>query len=182
MTDHEPAQWPEDAERIWNAADVSRALGGLAGRLSRRFPDNQPVTVVVLMTGGMYPAVKLSRHFKRPVRFDYVHATRYRGGKTGGEIEWVRFPDTRTMTGSVLLVDDIFDEGYTMSAVHDRLSEEGVTTIVSAALAVKQHERGLARDWVDDHALVVPDRYVFGCGMDLHGYWRQLDEIWAIGP
>lgn len=182
MSDPDVAHWPADAERVWPAADVSRALDDQAKRLNARFPEDQPLTALVMMKGGMYPAVELTRRLSRPVLFDYVHATRYRGEKTGGKIEWVHFPEIQSLAGNVLLIDDIFDEGYTMKAVRDRLVEEGVRSIVSAVLAVKQHARGLPREWVDDYALTVPDRYVFGCGMDLHGHWRQLDEIWALEP
>lgn len=173
-------KWPEDAERIVDAASVSRALDDQAERLRHLLPADTPVTVVVLMNGGMYPAIKLTQRLFHPLLFEYVHATRYRGSKSGGEIKWLHFPEPDRLTETVLLVDDIFDEGYTMSAVHDRLVENGAGRVISAVLAVKQHDRGLPRDWVDDHALTVPDRYVYGCGMDLHGFWRQLDEIWAV--
>lgn len=179
-TDSRRAEWPENAERIIDAETVSRALDEQAARLARRLPADAPVSVVVLMNGGMYPAIKLTQRLSHPLLFEYAHVTRYRGGKVGGEIEWIHFPQSDRMTDHILLVDDIFDEGYTMSAVKDRLTQEGGKNVLSAVLAVKQHERGLPRDWVDDYALTVPDRYVYGCGMDLHGYWRQLDEIWAI--
>lgn len=180
MDDDDVVQWPAGAERVWSAAEVSLALDDQANRLKATFPEHQPLTALVMMTGGMYPAIELTRRLSRPLLFDYVHATRYRGERTGGKIEWVHFPETQKLAGNVLLIDDIFDEGYTMKAVRDRLVEEGARSIVSAVLAVKQHARGLPREWVDDYALAVPDRYVFGCGMDLHGHWRQLDEIWAV--
>ncbi len=173
-------RWPADAERIVSADAVAAALDAQALRLDERLPNVGPLTVVVLMNGGMYPVIELTRRMKRPLLFDYVHATRYRGSKTGRDIEWVHFPESRDVQGHVLLIDDIFDEGYTLSAVRDRLLSAGAESVTCAVLALKLHERGLSRDWVDDHALEVPDRYVFGCGMDLHGYWRQLDEIWAV--
>lgn len=174
------AHWPAGAELLLSADRVARALDEQAARLDRRLDSDGPVSMVVLMKGGMYPAVELARRLHRPLLFEYVHASRYRGGKTGGDIEWIRFPDCSRLSEQVLLVDDIFDEGYTMAAVRDRLTSEGVEDVVSAVLTLKQHDRGLPRDWVDDHALVVPDRYVFGCGMDLKGMWRQLDGIWAV--
>lgn len=172
--------WPDEAERIFSAEEVSTALDRQARRVEAMLPINQVVTVVALMNGGMYPTIELTRRIRRPLLIEYVHATRYRGRKTGSEIDWVHVPGPDRLRGHVLLVDDIFDEGYTMEAVRDRLMSDGVDGLTTAVLTLKRHDRGLPRDRVDDFALEVPDRYVFGCGMDLHGYWRQLAEIWAV--
>ena len=180
MGNEQKVSWPEQAECIVPASEVSAALDRQAQRLDAILPHDQPVTVVVMMNGGMYPAMQLTRRLQRPLRFEYVHATRYRGQRTGGEIEWIHVPGPERLQGHLLLIDDIFDEGHTMQAVRDRLLRNGAGSVHSAVLALKRHDRGLSRDLVDDHALEVPDRYVFGCGMDLHGYWRQLDEIWAV--
>ncbi len=171
--------WPEGAQRIIDARTVAQALDRQAERLERRM-GGEPALVLAVMTGGMYPAVELSRRLKLPLRLDYVHATRYRGGTSGGEVDWVRKLDRLPMDRPVVLVDDIFDEGYTLEAIATHLLHLGVPELITAVLCRKMHDRGLPRDSVSDWALEVPDRYVFGCGMDYHGYWRQLDEIWAL--
>lgn len=173
-----PGQWPEGAERIIDAARISEALDAQARRVEAWCEGSERVTLMVLMNGGLYPALELGRRIRRPILFDHLHATRYRGKTTGGDLKWGRWPEL--VEGAVILVDDIFDEGYTMQAVRDRLLAEGAERVLTVALTVKLHDRGLPRDWVDDAALELPDRYVFGCGMDWHGYWRQLDDIWAI--
>ncbi len=181
MGSESAGRWPEQAECVVSAEEVSAALDRQASRVEASLPADRPVVAVVLMNGGMYPAVQLTRRMRRPMSFEYIHATRYRERKTGGGIDWVHVPGPeRLHDRHVLLIDDIFDEGYTMEAVRERLLADGVASLTTVVLALKRHERGLGRDCVDDHALEVPDRYVFGCGMDLHGYWRQLDEIWAV--
>lgn len=174
----EREHWPTGAERLVDRATIARALDGQAERLEARLQGRDRVTMMVLMNGGMYPAIALGSRIQRPLLFDHVHATRYRGQTSGSDLKWGRWPED--IAGSILLVDDIFDEGFTMQAVKQRLLAEGADEVVTVSLTVKQHERGLPRDWVDDAALSVPDRYVFGCGMDWRGYWRQLDEIWAL--
>ncbi len=173
-----PGRWPQGAERLIDSETVARALDAQAERLEERLREHERVTLMVLMNGGLYPAVELARRLHRPILMDHVHATRYRGRTSGGSLHWGRWPSV--VDGTILLVDDIFDEGHTLQAVREKLLEDGAVSVVTAVLSVKQHDRGLARDWVDDAALAVPDRYVFGCGMDWHGYWRQLDEIWAL--
>ncbi len=177
-SEYGPDHWPAGAERIVSAEAVQAALDAQAERLSTAVMDESRVTLMVLMNGGLYPAVELARRMLRPLLFDHVHATRYRGQTRGGDLHWGRWPDR--VDGCVILVDDIFDEGYTLQAVRERLLADGADRVITAALTVKQHDRGLPRDWVDDAGLDLPDRYVFGCGMDWQGYWRQLDEIWAL--
>ncbi|AKS41726.1 phosphoribosyltransferase family protein [Wenzhouxiangella marina] len=171
--------WPEGAECLITPEEVAVALDAQARRLDEQLGDRQDLTIMALMNGGMYPAVELARRLDRPLRMDHLHASRYREAMSGGEMQWGRWPDR--VQGTILLVDDIFDEGYTMQAVAQRLRDEGADEVITVAMVLKEHERGLPRNLVDDAALRVPDRYVFGCGMDWKGLWRQLDGIWAVG-
>lgn len=172
--------WPTGAECLYSSSEIARALDTQARRLAAAVVPGEVLSMVALMKGGMYPAIELSRRLERALRIDYVHVTRYREATRGGELHWAHWPDDLPLDGHVILVDDIFDEGFTMAAVAERLREQGATRITTAVLARKRHDRGLSRDWVDDHALEVPDRYVFGCGMDYRGLWRQLDSVWAL--
>lgn len=170
-------EWPEGAEEIYSAGQVAAGLDRLAESVAGRIGTG-PVTVLVVMNGGMYPAVELTRRLDLPLTVDYVHASRYREQTTGSDIQWLRWPEQPLAGRTVVVVDDIFDEGYTLAAIRDRLGECGL--VITAVLARKSHDRGLARDWVDHFALEVPDRYVFGCGMDYKGHWRHLPGIWAM--
>ena len=114
------------------------------------------------------------------LEFDYLHATRYRGETTGGELVWKHRPATALYGRRVLLVDDILDEGYTLAAVRQWCMEQGATDVRIAALTTKQHTRvieGIRADYV---GLEVPDRYVFGFGMDYHEQGRNLPGIYAL--
>ena len=80
---------------------------------------------------------------------------------------------------TLLVVDDILDEGVTMAAIRDRLLDMGAAACFTAVLADKLHgrEKPLRPDFV---ALTVPDRFVFGYGMDVRGAWRNLPAIYAM--
>lgn len=168
---------PRGSYRVFEAGQVARAYDDMAARLNDQLPDGE-ILLLPVMNGGMFPACELARRIRRPMRFDYVHASRYQGKMSGAEVEWLRWPALPGGEQTVLLIDDIFDEGYTLAAISDRLPNS--YRVISAALVLKQHDRGLARDWVDVHGLVVPDVYVFGCGMDFQENYRELPEIWAV--
>jgi hypoxanthine phosphoribosyltransferase len=79
----------------------------------------------------------------------------------------------------VLVLDDILDEGYTLSAVRGRLLAEGAANCYLAVFADKQtgRDKPVRADYV---GIEVPDRYVFGMGMDVDGAWRNLPAIYAL--
>ena len=170
---------PEGAYRLFDAAQVAKAYDGMAERLNAALPERE-ILLLPVMNGGMFPACELARRIERPLRIDYVHATRYRGETSGSTLEWRHWPDFQPGRHSVLLIDDIFDEGHTLAAIRDRLPVDYEVT--TAALVLKAHERGLGRDWLDHYGLVVPDVYVFGCGMDYREHFRELPDIWATPP
>ncbi|MDT8437767.1 MAG: phosphoribosyltransferase family protein [Wenzhouxiangellaceae bacterium] len=168
---------PENSSLLIEAAQVSAAYDGLAARLAGELPPGE-VLMLPVMNGGMFPALEIARRLKRPQRFDYVHATRYRGATRGDVLSWLHWPELPEGSMTVLLIDDIFDEGYTLQAIRNRLPER--FEVLTVVLARKQHARGLARDWVDFVGLDLPDEYVFGCGMDYEENFRELDAIWTL--
>lgn len=132
------------------------------------------------MQGALIFAGQLAIAIKSPLVFDYVHATRYRGSTTGGELQWIKRPATSLAGATVLLVDDILDEGHTLNAIRDYCLEQGAARVLLAVLCMKRHGRGVADLHADFVGVEVPDRYVFGYGMDYHEQGRNLAAIYAV--
>ena len=80
----------------------------------------------------------------------------------------------------VILVDDILDEGFTLQGVRDWCMEQGATDVRIAVLTVKQHDRCLAGVKADYAGVNLPDRFVFGFGMDVDESLRSLPAIYAM--
>jgi hypoxanthine phosphoribosyltransferase len=166
------------ADLLHGATEVELALDRLAAQIGDALADAFPVALCV-MGGGVVFAGKLLPRLGFPLEFDYLHATRYRSGTRGGEIEWAVLPRTDLTGRSVLLMDDILDEGHTLAAAKQRLLELGAAEVKIAVLADKEIGRAkpIAADFV---GFSLPDRYVFGMGMDVYGLWRNLPGIYAL--
>ncbi len=177
MNDYpEPHVLLEKSRVLFARDEVERAVRRMADEINAAYAD-QPLIVISVMTGAILPAAWLVTRLKMPLKMDFVHATRYRGGLYGAELEY-RVPPRLELEGShVLVVDDIFDEGDTLAAIKGSCEQRGAASVKLAVLVRKDHARGLARDYVDFVGLDVPDVYVFGCGMDAFEEWRHLDEI-----
>ena len=111
--------------------------------------------------------------------FRSLHVTRYGDATTGGGLQWKAYPQTSLDGRVVLVLDDVLDEGHTMAAIRDRVLAAGATRFLCAVFAEKElgKPKPIAADFV---GLALPDRYVFGCGMDVSGAWRNLSAIHAM--
>lgn len=176
---------PEHALAVYRSADclvteaqVNEALARMAREIGERLGERNPLVLVVL-TGGIVPAGCLLPLLDFPLELDYVHATRYAGATSGGQLFWIAHPRTPMAGRSVLIIDDILDEGPTLKAIIEHCRAEGAAEVLSAVLVEKRHDRknGLKADFV---GLEVEDRYVFGFGMDYKGYWRNAPGIYAV--
>ncbi len=163
-----------DAAILRMGAEISHdySIGDHAG--------GERLLFLTLMHGGMIFAAHLAVALTIDVELDYLHATRYRGQTSGGELRWIKPPQVSLKDRRMLLVDDILDEGKTLLAVRDYCQAAGAAEVRVAVLCEKAHARrvpGIAGDYV---GVTVPDRYVFGFGMDYHEQGRNLPAIYAI--
>ncbi len=166
-----------DAEIIHDAQTVQAAVDRVAADIRARLADKYPL-VLCVMTGGVVFCGQLLTRLDFPLDFDYLHATRYGPETQGGKISWRSAPWAPVKGRSVLVVDDILDEGVTLAAVKESLLRLGAAEVLTAVFADKENgkQKPLAADFV---GLTVPDRFVFGFGMDAGGAWRNLPAIHA---
>ena len=167
----------ESADVIHDEGAVQKAVGEVAAAISARLADKYPL-VLCVMTGGVVFCGQLMTRLNFPLDFDYLHATRYGPETQGGKISWRTAPWTSVKGRSVLVVDDILDEGLTLAAVRESLLRLGATEVLTAVFSDKENGKNkpLKADFV---GLSLPDRFVFGFGMDAGGAWRNLPAIYA---
>ena len=175
----DPRALLENSRVLFNREEVAAAVQKMADEINEYYGD-QPLIFISVLTGAIITAAWLITKLKMPIQMDFVHATRYRGGLYGAELEY-RVPPRLNLEGKhVLIVDDIFDEGNTLAAIKGSVEKRMAASVKMASLVRKDHDRGLPRDYVDFIGLDVPDVYVFGCGMDAYEEWRHLDEILVL--
>jgi hypoxanthine phosphoribosyltransferase len=182
MTGPDIADVLPQAELVHDRLAIERAIAEMAVRIRNDYAGDIPV-FLTMMHGGMPFAAQLALALGalgQELTLDYLHATRYRGQTTGGELVWKHRPDTPLRGRRVLVVDDLVDEGHTLAAVVQWCRGEGSRDVRIAALAIKRHDRCVAGLRADYAGVDVPDRYVFGYGMDYHEQGRNLPAIYAL--
>jgi hypoxanthine phosphoribosyltransferase len=112
---------------------------------------------------------------------DYVHATRYGHETNGTNLNWTVRPQLELKGRTVLLLDDILDEGVTLAAIADYCRQQGAADVFMAALVEKLHLRKVTPGMKADFTgIEVGDRFLFGYGLDYKGYWRNAPGIYAV--
>jgi len=172
----------KEAELVFDADAVQKAVDKVALALNQRF-DNDDSEAFPLVLGVMGGAVvfcgQLLTRLTFPLEFDYMHVTRYGSKDQGGTIEWKVIPRSNVEGRTVIVLDDILDEGETLAHVKERLLQMGAKEVVLAVFADK--DIGKAKPCRADYiGLTLPNKFVVGYGMDAYGYWRNLPAIWAI--
>jgi hypoxanthine phosphoribosyltransferase len=168
----------ENSDLVAGADAVDAAIRRVASDIERELKESFPL-VLLVMGGAVVFAGQLLPRLRMPLDVDYIHATRYGPSTTGGGVAWRVDPPRGVKGRNVLVLDDILDGGQTMHAIREKVMGQGATSFRSAVLVEKRLDRAkpVSADFV---GLTVPDRFVFGCGMDAKGYWRNLPEIRAV--
>ncbi|GMG91271.1 hypoxanthine-guanine phosphoribosyltransferase [Cupriavidus metallidurans] len=167
-----------DSEEIVSAEEVQNSLDRMAHDITEKMGDTFPLVLsvmggAVVFTGMLLPKLQF------PLEFDYIHLSRYNNKTVGGEMQWRVAPRESVKDRVVLVLDDILDEGETMAAIRQRIMDMGAKECHAAVLCEKTLTK-IKPMHPDFCGFQVPDRYVFGCGMDVKGYWRNLGAIRAL--
>ena len=174
----------EHAEEIVDAAGVQKAVTHVADALNARFDnagDDSFPLVLGVMGGAVVFVGQLLPQLRFPLEFDYIHVSRYGDDDQGGRVVWKVIPRPDVAGRTIIVLDDILDEGETLAHVKQRLLDMGAAEVILAVFADKAigKKKPVQADIV---GLVIPNRFVVGFGMDAYGYWRNLPGLWAIKP
>jgi hypoxanthine phosphoribosyltransferase len=168
-----------NSDLLFDRPHLEREIERIAWAIRNDYAGERPVYLTVLH-GGMIFASQLSLSLGIDLEFDYLHATRYRGATTGSGLAWLHRPATPLEGRRVLIADDILDEGHTLKAVKNWCEDQNAIDVRIAVLAVKNHARRVEGIHADYVAVEVPDRYVYGYGMDYHEQGRNLPGLYAL--
>ena len=180
MTLDEANQVIADADLLADETKITDAIRRIADEITMQLKDRLPVAICV-MNGGLIFAGQLLTRLAFPLEITYVHASRYGEETTGAQLNWVSRPTCDLRGRTVLLLDDILDEGITLAAIADWCRKQGAEAVQTAVLVNKRHNRKVTPDFSADFVgIETADRFLFGYGLDYRGYWRNAPGIYAV--
>ena len=179
LTHDEIVKVRDNADVLINEDEINKAIDRVAQEIEAAIINEVPV-VLCVMKGGLMFTSALMQRISSPMVLDYVHVDRYRNKTQGSSIHWHKEPDTSLVDRTVIIVDDILDEGYTLQELIAYCQAKGAKKVVSAVLLRKKLSNTPTKVVADFIGMEVTDRYVFGWGMDYKGYLRNLSSIYAV--
>jgi len=141
---------------------------------------NEELVIVMVMKGALMVTSDLIRNLHIPVSVEYVKAKSYgKNGTTRGKLTVLGVDDIDVTSKNVLIVDDIFDSGTTMTTIMSCFQKKKPKTLRSLVLLLKQVPRQTS--YRPDYVLFsIPNRFVVGYGLDYKEYYRGLRGIYAF--
>lgn len=167
------------ARCLFTGSEVQDAIDRMALAIHAKLAESNPLLLCVL-TGATMVTEQLRERLQFPLQVDSLHATRYRNATSGGKLDWRKFPEHELSGRTVLVIDDILDEGATLEAIVDYCIGQKCQRVYTAVLVNKIHNRKLAPIKADFIGLDAEDYYLFGSGMDYKGYLRDAPGIFAV--
>lgn len=166
---------------LLSAEQIRDGVARVADEINAHY-DNQPLTVVGVLTGSLVFLADLIRQMPMPLRVGVVQARSYRGTTTAPgplTVNADMLPDVRDR--HVLLVDDIFDTGHTLFELVSRIGEMKPASLRSVALLRKmgRQEVSIAPNYL---GFEIPNEFVVGYGLDYDDLYRNLPYLAALEP
>lgn len=176
------AEVHEKAVCIYPKKEVDAALDRMAGEMSARLGNSNPVFLCVLL-GGIVPLGNLLPYLDFQLEINYIHISSYGLKNKIGDLHWKAEPTIDLFGRTIVIVDDILDTGTTLRAAIDYCKSKGAKEVYTAVLLDKHKPRkpgGIEE--ADFVALTIEDKFVYGYGLDYSEYLRNAPGIYAVTP
>jgi hypoxanthine phosphoribosyltransferase len=149
----------------------------LGAEISRDY-DGQQLLLICILKGGVMFLTDLVRHITVPVAFDFMAVSSYGAGarESTGEVRIEMDLRLSVADQHVILVEDIVDTGHTIAAVLELLETRRPKSLRVCTLLDKSERREVVVP-IHYRGFDIPNKFVFGYGLDLDEYWRNLPFI-----
>jgi hypoxanthine phosphoribosyltransferase len=169
-------------EILLTESDIQQRVKELGAQISRDY-HNKDLVVICILRGAVLFLTDLIRHIDPPHTVDFMAVASYGIGarQSSGRARLTLDINTDIRGRNVLLVEDIVDSGFTLKAVLELLSTRNPQDLQVCVLLDKYERRevDVPLAYVGFH---IPDRFVFGYGLDLDEYYRNLPFIGTVDP
>jgi len=176
---------PEGIEAIlFDADEISKAVARLAGAIARDYATDPSVLLVGVLKGALFFTADLARALPPSLdpRIDFLAVTSYgNASRSSGEVRLLKDMSESIEGKHVLIVEDIVDNGLTLSYLQDLLGRRHPASLRSCVLLDKPYRRRVDAK-VDYTGLICPDTFVVGYGLDYQEKYRNLPYLAKLEP
>ena len=169
------------AETLIDEHTLQNRIAEIGKELSRDYADTDDLLLICILRGGIVFLVDLMRHITVPHQLDFMAISSYGAGarESEGNVRVTLDLQTNIRDKDVLLVEDIIDSGHTISHVLELLSTRQPRSLKVCSLLDKAERREVVVP-IHYRGFEIPNKFVFGYGLDLDEYYRNLPFIGVV--
>ncbi len=170
------------AETLVDETSLQARIQELGAEISRDYADaNGQLLLICILRGGVPFLVDLMKHITVPHMLDFMAISSYGKGarESTGNVRLTMDLQTNIRDKHVLLVEDIIDSGHTIASVLELLETRQPKSLKVCTLLDKE-ERREAVVPIHYRGFSIPNKFVFGYGLDLDEYYRNLTFIGVV--
>ncbi|MBA3707143.1 MAG: hypoxanthine phosphoribosyltransferase [Bacteroidetes bacterium] len=161
-----------------SSAEIQKAVTDIAGAINHNLKDKNPLFLAVLNGSFMF-AADLMRQITIDCEISFVKLASYEGTTSSGKIKQLIGIDENVKGRTVVIIEDIVDTGNTIENIWEQLKGLGPAEIKIATLLFKS-DAFIKTVPVEYAAIIVPNDFLVGYGMDYNGLGRNLNDIYVL--
>ncbi|MGW8225376.1 MAG: hypoxanthine phosphoribosyltransferase [Anaerolineales bacterium] len=164
------------------AEELQERISELGQQINKDY-QGKNLHLICILRGGVLFLADLMRQITLPHTIDFMAVSSYGTGarQSTGQVRIALDLKEDIHNRDVLLVEDIVDSGYTIASVLELLATRHPRSLKVCTLLDK-FERREVEVPIDYRGFKIPNKFVFGYGLDLDEYYRNLPFIGTVDP
>ncbi len=160
------------------ASEINKAVADVARQINSNLKDKKPLFLAVLNGSFMF-ASDLMKKIKIDCEISFIKVASYEGTSSTGSMKELIGINEDIKGRTVVIIEDIVDTGSTIESVYKQLQELGAAEISVATLLFKPdaYTKSVPIEYT---AIVVPNDFLVGYGLDYDGLGRNLEDIYVL--
>ena len=169
------------AETLIDDDTLQNRIAEIGEEINRDYAGTDNLLLICILRGGIVFLVDLMRHITVPHQIDFMAISSYGAGvrESEGNVRVTLDLQTNIRDKDVMLVEDIIDSGHTISHVLELLSTRQPRSLRVCSLLDKAERREVVVP-IHYRGFEIPNKFVFGYGLDLDEYYRNLPFIGVV--
>lgn len=169
----------ENLRELISKNQIQNRIIQIAHQLDQEYQD-QELILVMVMKGAICLVADLMREIKNPCSLEYIKASSYgQNGTQAGTLTLNGIENLSLHGKHVIIVDDIFDTGHTMTEIKKELLKQEPASLKTLVLLLKNKARSIM-DLPDYALFTIEDEFVIGYGLDYKELYRGLPGIYIF--
>lgn len=166
---------------LLSAADIDRAIAGMAERMNRELRDARPLFLVILNGAFMFASDLIKQITVPGTQISFVKVASYSGTRSSGEVRELIGLNEDLAGRTVIILEDIIDTGRSMAHLLDHLRGKHPDRLLIATLF---HKPAAAECHipVDYCGFPLDNDFIVGRGLDYDGLGRNLPDLYVLNP